>query len=544
MIKTNSVLVATCLLLCTSLFADADKIQEINAPVSSVKVCLNSALITHTQKIKIKSGVNKYAFLGIAGNINSKSVEIRNLGTTELLSLKVLSLSDVTDVSLLEEDFLNLFGKSKDSILIIEKRLESLNFDVAALELEKNMLLKNDDIIPNSKTITLSELKITTEYYRERYKDICIAISNKKKELTKTYKLKNNIFKSVFNIENQLDNDYGYSVVIAEIDNKSVDINTDIQLSYVAFGSGWIPVYEIYANNNKALKINYRAKVLNNTGLDWNKMNIVISTSDPNEYYSAPDVEPFYVGKSRYSKGLKYDYNSSNTQQSKKKETNDNEEEIYTPEREISFFIQKKYDFKTGKVPTYIDVTNYDLTPQFLYRCAPKKEEQVYSIAKIKDWEKLNLIDGEATIYNNSSYLGKTYIKPSEIDEELELPLGVVDNIFIKHKLVNEYSSKKMLGTSIVANYNYEIKIKNGSTENIAVEVIDQIPVSETSSVKTDVIEITEGNDLESETGKILWKLDLTASSEKTLVLKYSVNYPRGYSIFKTYKKRKTRSKF
>jgi len=540
MLKKSITIITSILLIKQSLFS-IDKIQEINASISSVKVCLNSAIITHTHNVKIKPGKNKYAFIGVAGNIAPKSIQIRNIGSAELLTQKVIAINDSSQINLLPEEFYTLLGRSKDSLLSIEKNIETLHFELEALELEKNMLLKNDEIISSGKTISLAEFKLTSDYYRERYKEILMTLSLKRKELTNYYKSKSKILKAVFNKDAELENNLNYTIIVFELDNKQAEFATDIKLSYVAKGAGWIPVYEIYSTANKGLKINYRAKILNNTGINWNNIKITISTADPNEYYTAPDLEPFYLEYRSY----KYKITNTNDNSKKDVKQENQEEEVFVPEREIAFQISKSYSFISGKVPTYIDVTNYDITTaEYLYRCAPRKEEQVYLIAKVKDWEKLNLMDGEATIYNNDIYLGKTYIKPSDIDEELELPLGVVDNVFIKHKLKNEYSSKKMLGNTIVSSLDYETKIKNNTSENIVVDIIDQVPVSQASNIKVEVLEFTEGADKDDGTGKILWRLDIPSNSEKSISLKYSVSIPKGYSVFNKYKKVQTRSKF
>jgi uncharacterized protein (TIGR02231 family) len=318
----------------------------------------------------------------------------------------------------------------------------------------------------------------------------------------------------------------------------------------VAQGAGWIPVYDIYASGNKNLKINYRAKILNNTGIDWNNQKITVSTADPAEYYTAPGLEPFYVNRySRYRTStyeFQHDLNPDYNYSSQAPKYNPNQEEIYTPDKEVNFTLAKSYDFRTGTIPSLVDVITYDLTPDFFYRCAPKMEEQAYSIAQIKDWEKLNLIDGEASIYNNMVFLGKSYIRPSDIEEYLELPLGVMENIYIHHKLVSEVSSKRVLAGEVVATQSYEIKIKNTGNEKIRIEVLDQVPVSSEKSVKTNIIEITEGNEQDAETGEIVWPLEINGNSEKTLVLKYSVSYPKrgGYSMNQSYQKRQVRAKF
>jgi hypothetical protein len=513
-----SVLITIILLLIFKIsIAAPEKPQEIKAPITSVKVFLNSALVTHNQKVKIKPGINKLAFFGLAMNITSKNINLRNLGKSELLSLTLVKLSDTTNILSLPEDLLYMIRKSKDTILILEKNIEKMKYEIEGLELEKRMLLKNDDIIPNGKLISLAELKLTTEYYRDRYRDVSMEISNKQKELKQLKKNKVRALKNAFDVENEEEKNMNISIVIAELNNPETEYTADLELSYLAKEAGWIPVYDVLSVNNKSLKINYRSKILNNTGIDWNNLNLTLSTADPFEYYSAPDLEPYYVSRSNH-------YSDNSNKDQKKLSNYIEEEEIFTPDREITFNIAKRYTFKSGLTPFLVDITIYDLAPEYLYRCAPKKEEQVYSIARIKDWEKLNLMDGEANIYNNGAFLGKTYIKPSEIEDYLELPLGVMDNIFVKHKLVSELSSKKMFAGGTVGTFNYEIKIKNISAEKVTVEVIDQVPVSEATNVKTEVIEMTEGGDKDVNTGKIIWKIELNTATEKILSLKYSIS--------------------
>jgi hypothetical protein len=519
-----------------------EKPQEIKAPITAVKVCLNLAQITHTQKIKIKPGINKLVFLGLSSNIVNRNYSLLNVGSGELLSLRLIRMSDTTNILSLQEDIFPMIGKGKDSIMLLEKNIERITYELKGLDMEKRMLEKGSEAMAaGSRSIALSELKQTNEYYRDRYRDVNLEILNKQRELYQLKKSKVKIFKSIFDVEGGEEGVMSINLMLAEIKNDAAEYSSDLALTYVAGQAGWIPIYDIYSNNNKSVKMNYRAKILNNTGLDWNNIKVTVTTADPLEYYSAPDLEPMIVNS-------RSDFRNNNNNNDYKKNLKNQiieEEEILVPEREITFNLGKAYTFRTGLTPWFVDVTSFDLSPEYFYRSAPKKEEAVYSIARIKDWERLNLLDGEANLYNNGAFLGKTYLKPGEIDEQLELPLGIVDNIYIKHKLVKEYSSKKFFSGNTVASFDYEIKVKNISAEKVTVEVLDQVPVSGVSSVKTDLTEMTEGGEKEDATGKIVWKLEMNPSNEKILSLKYSISYPqRSYTFSQQYKARKIRAKF
>lgn len=520
------------------LFAVAEKPQEVKAPITAVKIYLDAASITHSQKVKLKTGANKLVFVGLAAAVRSNTINLRNIGNADLLRLSLVRISDTTDISSLPKDVLEIIKKSKDSLLTTEASIVKLKSEIEALSLEKEMLYKNDGFVSNGKQISTAELKLATDFYRNRNSEVNMELYAKQKELKQLKKSKLKLVKSVFNVDSEEEKDMTINVVIAELNNTGEEYTTAVELAYLADGAGWIASYNIYASSKEPLKIDYKAKILNNTGIDWSNMELTLSTADPSQYYAAPDLDPYYIGR--------YSQNNNRILNGPQSTENTKSESIYVPDREITFTIKKNYSFNSGSTPYWIDVKSYDINPEFLYRCAPKKEEQVYAIAKINDWEKLDLIDGEANIYTDGTFLGKSYIRPSEIDDYLELPLGVVSSIFVKHKLVSEFSNKRVLANEVTATLSYEIKLKNNGTNTATIEVLDQVPVSEESSVKTSIIEMTEGGEKDALTGLVIWKVDLAASSDKTLVLKYSVTYPKrkGYGMSKAYSKQRQRAKF
>jgi len=522
--------------------ASPNKHIEISAPISSIKVSLNAAEITHSVNLKLNNGINKFAFLGLASNIFINHISFLNIGKSELISYEVIKINDSTNIQLLSPEAKEIIGKSNDSIKFLEKLILKNKLEIEALNREKEMLLKNEMIVSNTRQISVSELKFATDFYRERLKDIGLELFNKTDDLNDLKKKKVKMLKSIFRTESAKEIDLQFTVILAEIFNPNTAFVSDIQLIYFAEHSGWIPVYEIYYNGDNKIKINYRAKILNNTGTDWKNQKITITSADPFEFYSAPDLQPLYINKSNMNSYYTKNQNNNLIEQTDSK----NQEEILIPDKEIEFKILKPYTFKTGTNPTYIDVTEYEVTGNILYRCTPKKDEQAYSIAQIKDWEKFNLLDGEASIFNNSNFLGKMYIKPSEFEDNFEIPLGVMDKIYVNHKLVGEFSSKKALLGNIVETQSYEIKLKNIGVEKVLIELIDQLPISNQKSKKSEIIDISEGFEQDETNGKLIWKIDLNGNSEKLIKLKYSVTYPkgRGFGLNHSYSKTKSRAIF
>ena len=59
------------------------------------------------------------------------------------------------------------------------------------------------------------------------------------------------------------------------------------------------------------------------------------------------------------------------------------------------------------------------LNATYEYQSIPKLSKNVYLVAKISDWYKADLMDGEANIYLENSYVGKSRINTQQFSDTL-----------------------------------------------------------------------------------------------------------------------------
>jgi hypothetical protein len=87
-----------------------------------------------------------------------------------------------------------------------------------------------------------------------------------------------------------------------------------------------------------------------------------------------------------------------------------------------------------------------------------------------------------------------------------------------------------MIGSYQTATYSYKISVKNNRNQAVAIDLEDQIPVSTIKEIEVNTVEIS-GATLYDNTGKTKWKMTLQPGETKSVVLTFSVKYPKNKQI-------------
>ncbi|NBA74845.1 mucoidy inhibitor MuiA family protein [Emticicia sp. ODNR4P] len=173
-----------------------------------------------------------------------------------------------------------------------------------------------------------------------------------------------------------------------------------------------------------------------------------------------------------------------------------------------------------------IDLKEEDIPTLYEYKVIPKIDTDVFLQAKVVDWEKYNLVDGDVNLYLEGTYVGKSDLTLKQNDT-LTFALGRDKNIIVTRKKQKELQKKQFLSNSKVDHVSYEIELKNTKKYPINIMVEDQFPVTRLKEIEIyDKLAPEAGVDNDS--GKITWRLNLAAMQQKKLTFQYSVKSPKG----------------
>lgn len=196
----------------------------------------------------------------------------------------------------------------------------------------------------------------------------------------------------------------------------------------------------------------------------------------------------------------------------------------------VSFEIVKPYTLKSGNKEYTVAMKTYNNEATYNYYSVPKIEQNVFLIASIQNWENLNLLEGEANIYFEDTFVGTSLIDTRFTEKELEISLGIDKNVTISRKKLKDFTTKQFIGNKKEENKIYEIVVKNNKQQEIKIVVLDQIPVAKREEITVTLDEKSSGK-LDTKTGEIKWEFILKPKNSKKMNLKYEVRYPKGYNL-------------
>lgn len=515
----------------------------INTKVSSVILYLNGAELTQKTDVTLNKGNNSIKLTGIAKTIDSKSIRI-----TSENGVKITSIS--YEKNYLSEEINNKEVKSlQDSIKANTALITDLNNEISSLEEEKELLLKNKSIGGQNTGVSALELQKMADFFRIRLKDINTL---KTKFGSKVTALEEKITKlnKQLNELNNNENQPEYYVLVTL--NSATQTTATLTLKYLVSDTGWIPYYDLRTQDvNSPISIEYKANIYNNSGIDWNNINLTLSTANPQLSSQKPSLNPWYLN---YLTNI-YDYGRSNSISnimpgvavksaqglldevvtvgySVEKKSKDEYQFTNVSESALSveFEIKDKYSLPADNKIYSADIQTSELSAKYTYFAVPKLDKDAFLVASVTGWESLNLLDGEANIYYGNSYVGKSVISTRFAKDTLMLSLGRDKKVAITRIKKEDFSSKKFLGSDIKQMFTYEISVRNNNKTAIDIEIQDQIPISQNSEIKVNAVE-TSGVKADDDTGLLKYNFTLKPLENKIIKISYSVQYPKDKNI-------------
>ena len=196
----------------------------------------------------------------------------------------------------------------------------------------------------------------------------------------------------------------------------------------------------------------------------------------------------------------------------------------------VNFDIDMPYDVPTNGKEQTATLQVVDMNTLYQHYAVPKLDADACLLAQVPDWEKLNLLPGEANIILEGTYIGKTMIDPNATADTLNLTLGHDKRVVIKREKLTDYSSVKFLGSNKLQKFTYEITVKNNKSEQVDLLLKDQYPLSTNKDIEVELLEISNA-EINKDLGVLNWKLSLAPGETKKVRFSYSIKYPKDKTI-------------
>ncbi|APU70201.1 DUF4139 domain-containing protein [Christiangramia flava] len=600
-------------LLLAALTCGAQNVAEkkVASEIKSVTVFLNGAQINREAASSISAGTSVVSFDKLSPFIDEKSIQVQAEGDFTVLS--VMHSLDYLNKEKRNDSLQNALKTVNTEVASKNARLEVLN--------EKESLLdKNKDLSGDNNAANLTQLKQAIDFYDRELTAIKEDFQQTQKEIEMLLKQKALLEKELANVSAIQDLPSGKISVKIESDRST---SANFKVSYVVKNAGWYPNYDLRAKNTSdPVQLKYKANVYQNTGNDWNNVKLKLSSGNPNQNGTAPEMETWYLNyprntiyaaQSRFIPGRnissvsgtvideygdpvpgvnvmvkgttigastdfdgKYEISVPSRSQFlvfsfvgfkteerpiinehinvvMTEDANSLDEVVLigygvkgarvekSPSREIKttavetnttveFEVEKPYSIPSNGEKLTVNLADYEIDASYEYYTVPKLEEKAYLIAKITNWQDYNLLEGETSLFYENTYVGKTVLDAGMLSDTLSVSLGQDSNISIDREKIDQFSSKKFIGSNKVDSREFSINIRNRKSEAVTIHVSDQVPVAAISAIEVKALELSGGK-LNEKTGEVNWVIRLDPGTQKELKLQYEVKYPKSERV-------------
>jgi hypothetical protein len=196
----------------------------------------------------------------------------------------------------------------------------------------------------------------------------------------------------------------------------------------------------------------------------------------------------------------------------------------------VEFNIANPYTVPSDGKQYLVEINEVNTDATYQYFVAPKLSTDVFLTARITDWNKYNFLSGEANLFFEGTFIGKSLIDTHATADTLNLSLGADKNIVVTRTLQKDLTGKQGFGANKKETRDWLITVKNRKSQPVNLLVEDQVPVSQNSAIEVDTQNISSA-EMHKLTGKLSWNLSLKPLDEKQLQLKYQVKYPKNQLV-------------
>jgi uncharacterized protein (TIGR02231 family) len=519
--------------------------------LKSVMVFREGAEMTHTASVDLPSGSIVLAIDHVSNELDLRSLQVHLPGGVSLLG------------SVYSTDFLNAQPKSnrqkflEDSLVKVQEVLGTTQLSLDNTNTLLSVLSKNQELKGSATGMNIADLQKLMDYYKTasgqlmqtRY-DLNKKIDRLKEEVDR---LTNQI-----NEESTKNTSQSGRLILKLYVMEAV--RADIALTYLTENAGWSPSYEIQVKDEDGtLRLVRKAGVHQSTGLNWQQVTVALSTGRAQAWSQAPVLNPWYIGfrmatpvasapsalndvvvNPGYSnKQFNFD-NSANArvvlreQRSMAAGTADTTDEdvAASDEQQLStvYTINHPCDLPSTGVDQTLTITTEDVKAHLKYFAVPKLSSDVYLLADIPEWGKLDLLSGDAYILLNGTYVGQTRIDPSSTQDTFHLTVGKDARITVQRTKISDMRSDKFLTSNRTQKYTYEITVKNNKKDNVTVDMVDQFPVSTNKDIEIN-LDNSGSAVVDNERGILKWKVNLKGEGSQKIQFGYTLKYPKDKEV-------------
>jgi len=316
----------------------------------------------------------------------------------------------------------------------------------------------------------------------------------------------------------------------------------DFELGYLVRNAGWYPTYDLRVKDiQNPVELAYKANVFQNSGENWDKIVLSLSTGNPSLSGLLPDLQTWrlrfydpvanrqnYYNQQQNNEMAKSKAAPELSQQAIRDRAEAERPVVEYGENSVSFEfrIEIPYDIPSDAKYYTVNVNQYTIPAYYEYYAAPKLDKTAYLTAQLTNWDQYNLLNGEANLYFEGTFLGKSFLDVQSTEDTLAFSLGRDESVVITRTKEKQFAEGQFIGNKKTETRGWDIELRNKKKQKINIVVEDQYPLSTNDDIEV-TLDDAKGAEVHTEAGLLKWKLAIDPGKAEKLNFRYSVKYPK-----------------
>lgn len=528
------------LFLNTTKVWSAENERPVTSKVTAAKVFLNGAQVSRGATTTIPGGQSTLVFTGITQHIDPQSIQVTGKGGYSILSVnhRINHLSESPRKKEMEELQVRLKKLEKD--WAYEKAMQDVWVN------EEQLLQKNSSIGGQQSGLTAAQLTAVNDYVRERLRVTKGNWLAQQEKLTTLHEDAEKIRQELAQYQTQAPRPT--SEVVVEIES-TTEVSATFVLTYFVRNASWIPAYDLRARSvGQPIELLMKAQVLNSTGEDWNKVDLSLNSGNPTLGGVMPSLapwtlymhhieslegvrtsghmtkKPLFAPSAESNASYKYDDVSE-------KDATYNWASAITPRSTTTeYTISAPFTLPSDGLTHTVGVQSQSVAATYKHYATPKLDKDAFLYARTTGWEDLNLLPGEANVFFEGTFVGKSFLRLDAPTDTLNISLGRDKGVVVERVKRKAANDKAIIGGSRTHSIGWDIIVRNTKGTAIDLEIYDQYPLSPQSEVEVKLIE-KGGAAVDQNKGLLTWKLNVAPKETKKPGFAYTVKYPKDMPV-------------
>jgi uncharacterized protein (TIGR02231 family) len=517
--------------------AIAQKPVFTTAKIKSATVYYNAAELNHSASANLPAGTSEVVVKNVANYLSENTVQIGAPSHVTVLSVQYTT----SYMSEFEPDENSpTIKKVRDSVTLVQSEITKCQMEREVLGKSRQLLDNNQTVAGANSGLNVAELMRLVEFNKTKQLELShaiLALQEKEKRLAQVIQRLNVSLET----NNAKDEQVSNGKLILQVMNATAG-NVSFDINYLTNTASWKPFYDLRADNiSSPINMLYKAQVVQNSGIDWKKVKLTLSSGYPNQNNLAPELDPWFLYFQQptpvynendgvmLSEVVVDGYRTNSKKKSAVAASTVSANQVAT-QLTVNFEIDIPYDILSNGKAHSVTLKEIKLPARYKHYAAPRIEKEAFLMASIDDYSAYNLLPGEANIIFEGMYVGKTMVNPNETADTLNLSMGRDKRVSIKREKVVEKSGTKFLSAFKEQTFTYDITIRNNKKDAVELLLDDQFPLSTSDDTTIELLQSDRAK-VDNETGMLHWELKLSPNETKKIRISYKVRSPKNKSI-------------